>query len=63
MPAKNNLTIYEHIYRHAVAEFGLWDQIVVDCGREFYLTLFIQEHLQLYRVHDDGQNSTRLPYR
>lgn len=63
MPAKNNLIIYEHIFCHAVAEFGLFEQIVVDCGREFYLSLFIQEHLQLYRVNDVGQNSTRLPYR
>lgn len=63
MAAKNNLSIYEHVFSHAVAEYGLWDQIVVDCGTEFYLSLFIQEHLQLYRVNENGQNSTRLPYR
>lgn len=63
MPHKNNLTIYEHVFCHAVAEYGLWDQIVVDCGTEFYLSLFIQEHLQLYRIDENRQNSTRLPYR
>jgi hypothetical protein len=63
MPAKNNLSIYEHVFAHAVAKYGLWDQVVVDCGKEFYLTLFVQEHLQLYRIDENAQNSTRLPYR
>ena len=32
--------------RSAVTTYGLWDQIRVDHGREFYLTLFIQEQLR-----------------
>jgi hypothetical protein len=63
MPAKNNITIYEQIFRPAIAGFGLWDQVVVDCGTEFFLSLFIQEHLQLYRVSEEGASSTRLPFR
>ena len=63
MPCKNNLTIYEHVYRTAVEQFGMWEQVVVDCGREFFLALFIQEHLQLYRVDEAGNCSKRLPYR
>ena len=30
-------------------EFGLWDQIRVDCGREWYLMLFVQEQLSHLR--------------
>lgn len=63
MAKKNNLIIYENVYRAAVEKFGLWEQIVVDCGREFYLSLFIQDYLQLHRVKDDGSTSSRLPYR
>ncbi|XP_019860944.1 PREDICTED: uncharacterized protein LOC109589282 [Amphimedon queenslandica] len=46
MPVKNNLLIYEHIYRKSVLTYGLWEQIRVDCGREFFLTLFIQKKLR-----------------
>ena len=64
MPVKNNITIYNHVYRAAVLQYGLWEQLVVDCGTEFFLTLFIQDHLQLYRTDPiTGLNSCRLPYR
>lgn len=68
MPVKNNLALYESIYRYGfchcfnvgqilhgcyslyfrviVTTFGLWSQLRVDHGREFYLTLFIQEYLR-----------------
>ena len=36
MLCKNNLIIYEEVYRAAVLEFGLWDQICVDHSREFF---------------------------
>ena len=32
-----------------IRDFGLWDQIRVDCGREWYLMLFMQEHLSHLR--------------
>ena len=35
------VTIY--CCREVVTKFGLWDQIRVDCGREWYLTLYINE--------------------
>ncbi|XP_020779577.2 uncharacterized protein LOC129411367 [Boleophthalmus pectinirostris] len=57
MPVKNNLIIYEEVYRKAVANNGLWDQIRVDHGREFYLTLYMQEKLSQHR-----HNINRLPY-
>ncbi|XP_056288295.1 uncharacterized protein LOC130205144 isoform X3 [Pseudoliparis swirei] len=49
MPVKNNLTIYNDVYRSAVMEYGMWDQVRVDHGKEFYLTLFMQEKLASHR--------------
>lgn len=63
MPIKNNLTIYNEVYRFgimfinmyacimyfcrpAVLSYGLWDQLRVDHGREFYLCLYIQKVLR-----------------
>ncbi|CAL8310910.1 unnamed protein product [Gadus morhua 'NCC'] len=57
MPVKNNLTIYQDVYRSAVLQHGMWDQIRVDHGREFFLTLFMQEKLAGYR-----NNTAREPY-
>ena len=44
-------------YRSVLLSDGLWDQIRVDCGREFALILFIQELLSSYRT-----NVLREPY-
>ncbi|XP_063753996.1 uncharacterized protein LOC134873989 [Eleginops maclovinus] len=57
MPVKNNLIIYEEVYRKAVVNNGMWDQIRVDHGKEFYLTLYMQEKLAEHR-----HNTNRLPY-
>ena len=57
MPCKNNLIIYEEVYRAAVLESDLWDQIRVDHGREFFLTLYIQEKLRIGRG-----NGSVVPY-
>ncbi|XP_041917008.1 uncharacterized protein LOC121681365 isoform X2 [Alosa sapidissima] len=57
MPVKNNVKIYEDVYRSAVMKYGLWDQVRVDHGREFYLTLFMQENLKAY-----PHNQERRPY-
>ena len=43
MPCKNNLIIYDEVYRAAVIEFGLWNQVRVDHGKEFYLTFYVHE--------------------
>ncbi|KAG5275568.1 hypothetical protein AALO_G00121810 [Alosa alosa] len=43
MPVKNNLVIYNEVYRAAVASNGMWDQIRVDHGREFFFSLYVQE--------------------
>jgi len=57
MPMKNNVLIYEHIYRTAVIQHGIWDQLRVDHGTEFYLSLFVQEKLTPYRT-----NTRRVPF-
>ncbi|XP_034054739.1 uncharacterized protein LOC117534609 [Gymnodraco acuticeps] len=57
MPVKNNLTIYQEVYQSAVLRYGMWDQIRVDHGKEFYLTLFMQEKLADFR-----NNTGRQPY-
>ncbi|KAK0138165.1 hypothetical protein N1851_025521 [Merluccius polli] len=57
MPIKNNLTIYEEVYRPAVTHYGMWDQLRVDHGKEFYLCLYMQERLSEYR-----HNQQREPY-
>ncbi|XP_060774401.1 uncharacterized protein LOC132884562 [Neoarius graeffei] len=57
MPIKNNLVIYEEVYRSAVVNHGMWDQVRVDHGREFYLSLYMQEKLSGHR-----HNRSRPPY-
>ncbi|XP_028516135.1 uncharacterized protein LOC114575460, partial [Exaiptasia diaphana] len=57
MPIKNNLAIYEDVFRNPVLSYGLWDQLRVDQGREFCLMLFVQDMLSKYR-----RNTDRLPY-
>ncbi|XP_064383624.1 uncharacterized protein LOC135351363 isoform X2 [Halichondria panicea] len=46
MPVKNNLAIYDSILRSSTKTYGLWKQIRVDHGREFYLLLYVQEALR-----------------
>ncbi|XP_028460158.1 uncharacterized protein LOC114572617 [Perca flavescens] len=58
MPVKNNLVIYDEVYRAAVASNGMWDQIRVDHVREFFLSLYVQEKLSQHRF-----NTNRLPYK
>ncbi|XP_018927648.2 uncharacterized protein LOC109054865 [Cyprinus carpio] len=58
MPVKNNLIIYDEVYRPAVINNGMWDQIRVDHGKEFFLTLFMQEILADHRM-----NTATPPYR
>ncbi|XP_071394986.1 uncharacterized protein [Centroberyx affinis] len=57
MPVKNNLVIYEEVYRSAVVNHGMWDQLRVDHGREFSMCLYMQEKLSRHR-----HNLSRPPY-
>ena len=57
MPVKNNLQIYDDIYRKIVMRYGMFDQLRVDHGREFYLCLYQQENLSNFRT-----NTNRPPY-
>ena len=57
MPIKNNITIYDEVFRKILLEYGLFDQLRVDHGREFYLCLYQQDNLAHLR-----NNTDRLPY-
>lgn len=43
------------VYREIVLSYGLWDQLRIDKGKEWYLSLFINEALSSHR------NCTRKP--
>ena len=58
MSQKNKITIYDEVYLPTVVEDGLWDQVRVDYGREFYLILYIQEKLRA-----QCGNFEHVPYR
>ena len=45
------------INRPSVLEYGMWDQIRVDHGNEFYLLLYVQEKMANYRT-----NTGRAPF-
>lgn len=53
--ANAHLTIltdrYVCLNRSAVLQYGMWDQIRVDHGREFYLTLFMQQRNMALRYN------------
>ncbi|XP_020914298.2 uncharacterized protein LOC110251890 [Exaiptasia diaphana] len=55
MPVKNNITIYDEVYRAACLQYGIWDQVRVDYGREFYLVLYKQECLRDMRTNTNRQ--------
>ncbi|XP_062523388.1 uncharacterized protein LOC134198068 isoform X2 [Corticium candelabrum] len=57
MPIKNNILIYSHLFRPILIQFGLWDQIRVDHGKEFILSLYVQERLANLR-----RNQRRAPH-
>ena len=47
-----------HFYdRELCLQYGLWDQIRVDHGKEFYLMLYVQEKLSEFR-----RNTTIAPH-
>ena len=49
MPIKNNLIIYDEIYRKFVLKYGLWDQVRIDGGKEFILISYVQELMRNQR--------------
>ncbi|XP_046855990.1 uncharacterized protein LOC124449089 [Xenia sp. Carnegie-2017] len=58
MPVKNNVKIYRSVFRPIIEQYGVWDQVRVNCGKEFYLTLFVQQSLSAHR-----RNTLRIPYK
>lgn len=55
MPTKNNVLIYEELYLNILVNYGLWDQLRIDHGREWYLMIFIQQKLAHFRNNVDKQ--------
>ena len=46
MEVKNPIPIYEFVFRPALMNFGLWNQLRVDHGHEFCLCIFVQDLLK-----------------
>ncbi|KAL6743388.1 hypothetical protein Aduo_016433 [Ancylostoma duodenale] len=63
MPHKNTATIYSDLYLPMITEYGLFDCLVTDHGREFPLAQFVHELLSDRRIHENGTASTRPPYK
>ena len=51
------MTCYLLCFKKAVLQYGMWDQVRVDHGTEFYLTLYMQE-----RNAANWLNTSRQPY-
>ena len=47
MPCRNNPIIYEEIYRQSLLQYGLWDQVRVNHGKDFYLFIFMSSYTLL----------------
>lgn len=58
MPIKNNLVIYDQIYKKSAMEYGLWDQVRIDGGKEFVLICHIQEMMR-----DQRRNQSIEPFK
>ncbi|KAH3828278.1 hypothetical protein DPMN_130231 [Dreissena polymorpha] len=57
MAVKNNLLIYDCVYRQAVLTYGMWDQVRIDHVTKLYLCLYMQERNATRR-----SNTARMPY-
>jgi hypothetical protein len=57
MARKNNLLLYDKVFRPAVLWDGMWDTVHVDHGKEFYLCLVMQETNAHKR-----RNTSKAPY-
>ena len=49
MKIKNPIVIYHKIFRASIEKYGVWNQLRIDHGKEFVLTIFVQELLESYR--------------
>ena len=61
MEVKNPILIYEFVFRPALVEFGIWNQLRVDHGKEFVLCIFVQELLKDYRVEREKRPWKQTP--
>lgn len=54
LPEKNNVLIYDSLYKPMVEEKGIWDMMRTDHGTEWALIQFMQNDLQQYRMNTNG---------
>jgi len=52
-----HFVLFQYFCRSSVLQYGMWDQVRVDHGTEFYLVLYMQEKNQHLR-----RNCSRQPY-
>ena len=64
MGVKNPILIYEYVFRPAILEYGLWNQLRIDHGQEFSLCIFVQDLLRIIvKVLKKSLGSKRLLHR
>lgn len=59
LPEKNNILLYELMFKPIIEEYGIWDSLRVDYGTEWFLVLYAQELLGSYRVNQDKPSYTQ----
>lgn len=50
MPVKNPILIYEFVFKPAMQNYGVWEQVRMDHGLEFCLVAFVQNIISPYRL-------------
>ena len=44
LPGKNTILTYHHLFRQILLRYGLFDQIRMDCGQEFFLKVCLKKY-------------------
>lgn len=61
MPIKNAIVIYDKIFRPAMVEYGIWDQVWMDHGQEFCLVSYAQNSISHIRNNQEREPFRRTP--
>ena len=55
MEFKNPILIYEFVFRPAIIQYGLWNQLRIVLSQEFVLCIFVQDLLKTYRENTEKE--------